>query len=421
MSQISNNFTSAANTAGNLNGFFKETYADKLKDLIPDGVKIMNKIKFIARDKMPGNLYHAPVILGMEHGVTFGAPEDDAMNLNAPVSGNVKDATVRGNPMVLRSQLGYTAASRAATSKGAFMDATKYLVSNMLRSLTKKLEIMMVYGQEGYGTVASVAGNVVTITTAEWAPGIWAGSEKMPIEIYDAASVAFPPAGVLKGASEVVSIDMDLRTVTLQSAPVGLVAGDVIFHKGAYGKEFAGIRRILRQSAGTLFGINVAEFNLFRGNIYNVGATALSFPKLNLAASRAVEKGVDGDMFALINVRAWANILNDQAALREYDVSYSKEKLEQGSKGIVFYSQNGKLEIEPSIYVKEGDAFLLSVDEWERVGSSDVTFEMPGNQGQYIVSKQESTAYELRLWSEQALFCRAPGRNVYLTGIVNAT
>ena len=41
----------------------KEVYADKLKDLIPDGVKLMNKIKFNTKAKMPGNLFHSPVKL----------------------------------------------------------------------------------------------------------------------------------------------------------------------------------------------------------------------------------------------------------------------------------------------------------------------------------------------------------------------
>ena len=74
------------------------------------------------------------------------------------------------------------AASRAAQGgTKAFMDATKFLVANMLRSMAKKLEIEMLYGQMGYGVVASAAGANVTIQTAEWAPGIWAGAEGMPL------------------------------------------------------------------------------------------------------------------------------------------------------------------------------------------------------------------------------------------------
>lgn len=49
---------STANNLSSLNGFFKECYSDKLGELIPDGVKLLNKIKFLSKDKQPGNLYH---------------------------------------------------------------------------------------------------------------------------------------------------------------------------------------------------------------------------------------------------------------------------------------------------------------------------------------------------------------------------
>lgn len=47
---------SANNTFLSLNANFKEAYADKLEQLIPDGVKLLNRIKFMAKDKQPGNL-----------------------------------------------------------------------------------------------------------------------------------------------------------------------------------------------------------------------------------------------------------------------------------------------------------------------------------------------------------------------------
>ena len=141
MSQANNTFSNPSGTVGNLNGFFKETYGDKLKNLIPDGVKLLNKIKFMPKDKMPGNLYHQPVILGLEHGITFASSDDDAFNLNAPIAGSIKDAQVKGSPAVLRSVLGYAAASRSVTSQQAFEQGTKFLVANMLRSFSKKIEI----------------------------------------------------------------------------------------------------------------------------------------------------------------------------------------------------------------------------------------------------------------------------------------
>lgn len=411
-----NTWGNPAGTVGTLNGFFKETYADKLGELIPDGVKILNKIKFMSKDKQPGNLYHQPVILGMEHGVTFAGSDEDAFNLNPPVAGQIKDAQVKGNPIVMRSLLGYVAASRAALGgQKAFMDATKFLVANMLRSMSKKLEIEMLYGQIGYATVAATSGAQLTITTSEWAPGIWAGAEGMPIEIRDTTGATS------RGEFTVSSVDMSNRYVTLSTNATGVVATDVIWHKGAYGNEFAGIHQILSISSGTLFNINVGNYNLFRGNQYDCGAAALSFTKLNLAVARAVEKGLDNQVLALCNPRAWANMLSDQAALRKYDDSYSPSKAENGMKGILFHSQNGEIEIEPSIYVKEGYCYLLSVDDWFRVGSTDMTFKRPGQGEEFFRDLENSAAYELRLYTDQALFCMAPGRNVLLNDIVNAT
>lgn len=411
----SNTFGTPNNSVGTLNGFFKEAYADKLKELIPDGVKLLNKIKFMPKDKQPGNLYHQPVILGLEHGVTFANSDEDAFNLNAPVAGQIKDAQVRGNPVVLRSILGYAAASRAALGgQKAFMDATKFLVANMLRSLAKKLEIEMLYGQMGYGVVGSVASTVLTISTAEWAPGIWAGAEGMPIEIRDSTGA------VSRGETKVVSVDMTARSVTVQTALAGVVATDIIWHKGAFGNEFAGIHKILTISSGSLFNIDVGTYNLFRGNSYDALSGALSFNKLNNAVARAVEKGLDGKVLALVNPRAWANMLSDQAALRRYDDSYSKAEAEMGSSGIKFHSQNGEIEIEPSIYVKEGYSYVLAMDEWMRVGSTDMTFKRPGQGEEFFRDLENAAGYELRAYSDQAVFCSAPGRNVIVVNIVNS-
>jgi hypothetical protein len=416
MSQVANTFSTPGgglgSTVGNLNGLFKEVYADKLKELIPDMVKLLNMIKFMAKDKQPGNLYHQPVVLGLEHGITFASSDDDAFSLLPAIAGAIKDAQVKGSPAVLRSILGYSAASRAAQGGAqAFMDATKFVVGNMLRSMAKKIEIEMLYGSEGYGKVnANVsASTTVVVQTAEWAPGIWAGSENMPIEIRSGAT--------LVASSSIVSVNMDTRTLTLAS-PVTATAGDVIWHKGAYGNEFVGIHKIITQS-GSLFNIDNTVYNLFKGNQYSAQSGALSFSKLNQAVARAVEKGLESKVTCLVNPRGWANMLSDQAALRKYDGSYSKKKLENGSEALSFFSQNGEIEIVPSIYVKEGYAYLLSMEDFARVGSTDITFKRPGADGNFFRDLENASGYELRCYTDQAVFCAAPGKQTLITAIVN--
>jgi len=295
------------------------------------------------------------------------------------------------------------------------MDATKFLVANMLRSMAKKLEIEMLYGQVGYAKIdgALVAATTLPIKAAEWAPGIWAGAEGMPIEVRDATT------GALKASVKVQSVDMELQEIVVDG-PVTSADGDIIWHKGAYGNEFAGIHKILTVASGSLFNIDVGTYNLFKGNSYSAGTAALSFTKLGQAATRAVEKGQEGTLLSLVNVRSWQNMLTDQAALRKYDQSYSPAKMENGAKSLKFHSQNGEIEIEPSLYVKQGYAYLLNVEDWMRVGSTDITFKRPGQGEEFFRDLENSAAYELRLYTDQALFCQAPGRNTIITDIVNS-
>jgi hypothetical protein len=408
-----NKFTPVDGILGNLNGLFKQIYADKLQDLIPDGVKLLNMIKFSAKDKT-GDKYNQPVILGMEHGVTFAASEEDAFALNPAVAGQIKNAEVRGNALVLRSVIGYKAISASVGSEAAFQEATKYLVANMLRSITKKLEIEMLYGTKGYGKIAAKSGSTITIEAPEWAPGIWAGAEGMPIDLVDADGVT------INQSATIVSVNFETKVLTL-SAPVSadVEEGDTVFHRGALGKEFKGIHAILEQQTGDLFNINQSTYNLFRGNVYDVQGDELSFDHLNNAIARAVEKGLDSKVVCMVNPRTWADLLTEQAALRKYDQSYSSAKLEQGSKGLLFHSQNGEIEIIPSIYVKEGFAYLIEPSSFMRVGSQDVSFKRPGFGDDFFRELDSAAGFELRCYCDQSVFTSQPAHNVLIKGIVN--
>jgi hypothetical protein len=409
-----NVFSTPDNVTGNLNGLFKQVYADKLENLIPDGVKLMNLIKFNSKEKT-GDKYNQPVILGQEHGVTFAGSDEDGFTLNAAIAGTIKNAEVRGNALVLRSVIGYKAISTSTTSEGAFEQATKYLVANMLRSITKKLEIELLYGQKGYATISAVSTTRLTITTAEWAPGIWAGAEGMPIDIRDVS-------GTTRGDFVVASVDFANKYVNLttSASAASVAATDVIFHKGAYGKEFIGIHAILEKTTGTLFNIDTAVYSLFRGNTYSSGANALSFADLTSAVSVAVEKGLDTKVIAMVNTKTWSNLMTEQAALRKYDESYSSSKFEQGAKGLLFHSQNGEIEIIPSIFVKEGYAYVLEPSCWMRVGSQEVSFKRPGFGDDFFKELENAAGFELRAYCDQALFCSKPSHNTLITGIVNS-
>ena len=258
---------SSVNYEETLNGHFKEVYADNIKDLRPQGVKLMNMVKFIEASKKTGKFYHQPITLGYEFGFSYGDATGAAYTLDAPVSAQHEDAQIKSNSIVLSSYLSIDAASRSVNSKAAFVQETKYIVENMFESFMVRLEAIMMYGQSGIGVVASTSGNDIVVSDAEWAAGLWAGCEKMPIEVYSSA-------GVKRGETSVSAVDMNTKTVTTTGLPAGTVATDVIFHKGAYGKEFVGLHKIVSNQSDTLFGVDASQYSLFRGNIVNVGASA---------------------------------------------------------------------------------------------------------------------------------------------------
>lgn len=401
----------SANTfSGSLNANFKVVYADKIENLIPDGVKLLNRIDFTGREAALGNLFSQPLILGLEQGITFAASTDDAFALLPPIAGQLKEAQVRGSSMVLRSALGYVAAARAANgTQSSFEDATKFLVQNMMRSMAKKLEIEMLYGQVGYGTVASAdySTNSFVVTTAEWAPGIWAGAINMPLNIRTSS-------GNQRGDCNVTSVDMNLRKISVDLLPAGVIATDVLWNKGAYGNEFAGIHKILTNT-GVLFNIDAAVYDLFKGNSVPVSpAGPLSFALIQDAISRGVEKGLDSDVMVLVNPRAWSDLLTEQSALRMYDSSYRSGVAENGAQEITFHGQNGKVEIVPSIYVKEGYAYVLAMEDYMRVGSTDITFRRPGQGDDFFRELENNAGYELRAFTDQCVFCMAPGRSTII-------
>jgi hypothetical protein len=347
--------------------------------------------------------------------VTYGGDDGDAFNLNAPIAGTIKQATVSGNEIVLRSYLSYGAASRAEKSEVAFVRSTKHLVENMVESVTKKLEAEILYGQMGQATLDADPGvsTTFTITASEFAPGLWTGAEGMKIEFYSAG-------GALRagGPRTVVSVDLDAKTVTVDAAlDASLVATDVVYEYGAFGKEFAGIHKILTNT-GSLFGIDASTYNLWKATSFDV-AGQLSFTKTIKGIAKAAGRGLDEDIKLYVSPATWAVMSSDEAAFRMQDSSYKSSQSESGHESIKFYSQNGSVEIIPHTYIKEGYAFGLVLDEFEKVGSTDVTFKVPGKGEDFFRALENAAGYELRCYADWAIFCHKPNKQILYTGITN--
>lgn len=354
--------------------------------------------------------------MALENGFSYGSSDEAAFALNAPANGTVKEAQIKGYQIVLRSAMSYNVLSRASSAGArAFESATKLVVANMIRSFGKRAEVQMLYGQRGLGVVGSVDALTIklTISTADWAAGIWSGMKGAEIEVRSSA-------GALRGVATIAAVDLNGRALVLNAIPAGTVATDVLWYKGAYGNEMVGLDKII-SNTGVLFNIDAAQYELWKGNTYDVGSAQLSFAKIQDAISLGVEKGLDSDVKVMVNPKTWANLLTEQAALRMYDSTYKASEAENGSQSIKFHGQNGIIEIVPSIYIKEGVAYIVDDMDFLKVGSTDMTFNLPGaGPDQFLRQLENNAGVEMRLYSDFSLFCAAPGRQIKLTGIVNA-
>ena len=355
--------------------------------------------------------------------ITYADEDDGAFELNESIAGTMKPAKVRGYQMVLRSAISYSAASRAMSSAQAFQDATKLLVANMLDSVRNKLEVQLMLGQVGIGRldadVTAGANKTLPLQASHWAPGVWAGAEKMKVDIYDESVSSTIP---LQVGAEIKNVDFETKSVVVTTLAANLTAANDIriFPAGARGKEMAGLHAIL-SNQGSLFGIDAAQYNLWKGNKFDakVGGVeqVLTFSILQQAIAKAVEKGLDKDVTVLVNPGHWDDLLVDEASLRSYDSSYKPDMAERGSKAIKFHSQNGMVEIVPSTLVMEGFAYVICPEDFQRIGSTDVTFRRPGQGDNFFRELESNAGFELRAYSDQALFCVKPARQILIEGL----
>jgi hypothetical protein len=298
----------------------------------------------------------------------------------------------------------------------------------MLKSMARRLEIGLLYGQVGIGEVESATTVVIKIQDHEWASGIWSGSENMKVSIFANDYSAS------RGDFIVASVNLETKEVTMtaDAAAAGVIATDIIHFQSAAAtgpsfNEFAGLHKIITNT-GSLFNINAGSYQLWKGNTVNVGTnfsggeSVLSFDKIEEGIAKAMEKGLnDEDVMVLCSPNSWKNLLIEQAAKRSYDDSYSKEVAEKGSKSIRFYGPNGLIEVCASIYVKEGYSYIIPVKEYMRVGSTDITFEQPGFEGKFLRLLENHNGYEMRCYTDQALFTSKPGLSTLLTFIKGDT
>lgn len=415
------------NAVDTLNGLFKEVYADALADAKPKGLHITRDIPFVERSRMPGNEFHQPVSLTHEHGFSYAAAASGAFALNAAIAHNTKDAKIVGTQMLLRSRIDYETAARASSGGNrAFRQALDVVVENMNDSARKRNEIDFLYGQQALGKVDSSheTNKTLTLYATHFAPGVWAGQEGAKILVF---SQVTSTATLLDQVYTISKVDIENRTLTVTGTTADLggdgAADHHIYFLGQRASAtdsghnvFKGIHSLLAATSGTVLNINVASFSLWKSNQYAQGGD-LTFAGVNGAVAAANGKGLDEDVSLYINPGVWADLLDDEVAVRQHMTAGGRGAFRVGAEGIEFFSQNGTIMIKSSRYVKKGFGYLISPRLWKRVGATDLTFRLPDRGDEFFRHIEDAAGYELRAYSNQAMFTKALAKSTLITGI----
>lgn len=413
-------------------GLLKEVYARSISQAWPEIAKLQERIKFDQASAL-GNKYNFPVDLVLEHGITAGAAGVTLRNgaYIPPSAGAMQNGQAQGFQFNGRASVNYAEVAASTTKGGredqkkAFKSATSQVVKRLEGSLAKRLEIELLHGQQGIGVAsanpANGASRDVVITAATFSPGIWAGEagavsggiwRGATLEIWNAGLTAKISTGTSGNGDpiSITAVDPVTRTVTISclnatDQSLNLANANFFWESFSPDTEMAGLVKLglVTNASQPVFGIDPAVYDLWQGNQYNV-AGPIAFSKLMAASALIANYGAMGDSCAIVTPTQFEAINTDLAALRQFDVSYTKNKGEAGVKSITFYNQIGTLEVVPHLYQKPGYSNIFLTDSVKRVGSQDLEFVTGGPTGpQLLFNDANANAYEMRMFSEQVL------------------
>lgn len=420
MASVNNVLTTA-------NGWFKDVFGAS-QDARPEGTPFLDKVKFNGKKKL-GQQFSEPVWLTDEHGFTYDSGAGTAFTLNSSEAAVSAEATLSGAEIVLRARTSYKFLAAAVNAGEASFGRTyARVLANMRKSFDKRLETTMMYGGTDIGAVSTVTvvttTATITLTEASWMYGAWTGSINAPLDFHDVTGNTQLNTNALV---RVTGVDVKNRKLTVSGnaadlTTIATAATDGrIYWDGAQGAEGNGVRFVANLSSGsTYLGIAAATYeDLWTGNQVTVSGN-LTWDKIQDGLEEAAGKGCEGTLCLMVPLPAWSNLNSDISALRAIDSGYSKSKQSIGTESIEYHSVTGRVEVIPSRYVKNGEAIAFPKDgDCKRVGSTDVTFELPDKGGEFFRHVEDAAAVELRAYSDQAYWTTDVKDHIIWTGFTN--
>lgn len=402
----------------------------------PEENTIASFMGFVKESEREGRSFNFPVRVGIPHGVTVD-DTNTAFDLNDAVAATHVEASISGSFVVLVDNIPYpdVYATMHGIANGGGQGASYWkkwdeCTEGLMLSGDLYRELHLIYGPGPTSTAAcslatvssSVSGanlaapQVVNITAATWAPGLWPKMINGLVDVYQSDGTT-----VRAAACTVQSVVPETNRLQLfkSGSAVTVAAGDILLVRGAIDKSCYGLEAI-GANTGSMHGINAGTYPQWKCATKTVSG-AMSRSVILEAASVLASNGLKDGGTLFCSNPTLADLISEATELQQFNSSNgdTSDTKVQGASAVKYKTPCGLITAQVHPYFKQGMAFLLpGGDICKRVGSTDLTFD-DGN-GQMLV-RPLNGKFGAQM---QAAFCQAPlislpWHSMYFTGIVN--
>jgi hypothetical protein len=411
----------AAGDLADVEGALKVNYDKEVHTLMPDECILQEKLEFGRKElSAAGRSFNFPILAKNEWGLTLLGTSGAAADLNAASNAEIEEASVKPYESWFYGRQSFTAAQRGSEAgKKSFVDMTTFKMKNLMTQHRRVTEIQLLHGTEDIGEVDSLSSQVITLKARTSSPAMLSLLEGATLDVYQSNGSTLRQGDLVVDEGGVDLSPSDGKyTITVTGTTTGIVSGDRIYLNGATssltGNEMPGLNRLAALTTGTVWGINVANRTLLKGNSVTAFGLA-TVAKILKQHVKTANRGGTGEYWLIVAPDVYQNLANDESAKQMFDSSYSENKFKTGAKSLELYTTTGqKLVLVGHPFQKEETFCMVEKSNIIRVGSSDHTMKV-GNQ-ELVRWKGGSNYAEFGSFTDQCVVLTAPSHNLSAVG-----